>query len=163
MPVVRRISVADLATLKAVRLRALADSPGAFGSTLQREEAMPDDEWIARFERSAWFLAFDENDQNGEALGLVCAFNDPAHPTGRHLVSMWVEPALRGTSIAEQLVDAVIALAREEGADHVLLWVAEDNGRARRFYERIGFVGTGERQPLPSNPSVGEERMTLPL
>jgi ribosomal protein S18 acetylase RimI-like enzyme len=41
----------------------------------------------------------------------------------------------------------------------VSLWVADGNDRARRFYERLGFTGTDERQPLPSDPGTTEERM----
>ena len=31
------------------------------------------------------------------------------------------------------------------------------------LYERCGFTATGERQPLPSNPALGEVGMTRPL
>ncbi len=34
---------------------------------------------------------------------------------------------------------------------------------ARLLYERCGFSPTGERQPLPSNPAIGEVGMTRPL
>ena len=44
------------------------------------------------------------------------------------------------------------------------LWVTETNAHARALYERCGFTLTGERQPLPSDPSIGEVAMcrTLP-
>jgi hypothetical protein len=32
-----------------------------------------------------------------------------------------------------------------------------------RFYQRIGFVLTGEQQPLPSDPSVAEWGMLRPI
>ena len=35
------------------------------------------------------------------------------------------------------------------------LWVTETN-KARLLYERCGFAVTAERQPLPSNPALGE-------
>jgi ribosomal protein S18 acetylase RimI-like enzyme len=43
--------------------------------------------------------------------------------------------------------------------------VTESNASARRLYERCGFSATGERQPLPSDPSLAEIRMRrdLPL
>lgn len=37
---------------KALRLRALADSPDAFGSTLVREQARPDTAWQAHLDGS---------------------------------------------------------------------------------------------------------------
>lgn len=33
----------------------------------------------------------------------------------------------------------------------------DGNPRARSFYERVGFSPTGQRQPLPSAPEIGEE------
>ena len=46
-----------------------------------------------------------------------------------------------------------------DGARTVSLWVGDGNARARRLYERLGFTGAGERQPLFSDPRIGEERM----
>jgi ribosomal protein S18 acetylase RimI-like enzyme len=45
----------------------------------------------------------------------------------------------------------------------VHLWVTETNKHARLLYERCGFSLTAERQPLPSNPALGEVGMTRPL
>jgi ribosomal protein S18 acetylase RimI-like enzyme len=58
----------------------------------------------------------------------------------------------------------VCSQAREDGAAAVRLFVVDGNDRTRRFYERLGFEPTGERQPLPSDPEVGEEllRRSLP-
>jgi hypothetical protein len=44
-----------------------------------------------------------------------------------------------------------------------VLWVADGNTAAMRAYERAGFVPTGRRQPLPSDPAVGEEQWALAL
>jgi ribosomal protein S18 acetylase RimI-like enzyme len=50
-------------------------------------------------------------------------------------------------------------LVDEQQACAVTLWIADGNARARRLYERLGFVSTGRRQSLPSDPSVGEEEL----
>jgi RimJ/RimL family protein N-acetyltransferase len=39
----------------------------------------------------------------------------------------------------------------------------ETNAHARALYERCGFTLTGERQPLPSDPSIGEVAMSRTL
>lgn len=44
-----------------------------------------------------------------------------------------------GTGIAREMMDWVIATARERGAGELYLSVFEDNHRARRFYARYGF------------------------
>ncbi len=48
---------------------------------------------------------------------------------------------------------------RERDATSVHLWVTETNKHARLLYERCGFSVTAERQPLPSNPALGEVGM----
>ena len=47
-PAIRRIRAEEGPSLRALRLRALADAPMAFGSTLAREEAFTEDEFRAR-------------------------------------------------------------------------------------------------------------------
>ena len=57
----------------------------------------------------------------------------------------------------------MIGWARERDAASVHLWVTETNKRARLLYKRCGFSLTAERQPLPSNPALGEVGMNRPL
>jgi ribosomal protein S18 acetylase RimI-like enzyme len=52
---------------------------------------------------------------------------------------------------------------RAAGMVRAWLWVLGGNAPARRLYEALGFVSTGERQPLKKDPARYEERMTLPL
>ncbi|MHB1534865.1 MAG: GNAT family N-acetyltransferase [Acidimicrobiales bacterium] len=92
-------------------------------------------------------------------VGIAAGLCEDDRPLERHLVAMWVAPNHRGTLVADKLVEAVCAWAQDQDAQSVTLWVADGNARARRFYERLGFRSTGERQPLPSAPDVGEERM----
>jgi ribosomal protein S18 acetylase RimI-like enzyme len=154
---VRRADVAEWEVVRDVRLRALADSPSAFASTLAREQAFEKEDWLRRIEPGPSFLAWAD----ARAVGCAAGFAESAGEW--HLVAMWVEPAHRGTPAAAELVEAVCRSARADGAGAVRLWVADGNPRARRFYERLGFVPTGERQPLPSDPAVGEELMRREL
>ena len=45
---VRRVHAAEWKELREVRLRALADAPDAFASTLEREAAFPEEVWRQR-------------------------------------------------------------------------------------------------------------------
>jgi GNAT superfamily N-acetyltransferase len=115
----------DWELLRAVRLRALADAPEAFGSTHAREEAFAEDDWRSRLSTSSWFVAMD-----GERpVGLVCGLPNPQE---WFLVAMWVAPEARGKGAAER------------GASAVALQVNDQNVVARRVYERLGFVATGD-------------------
>jgi len=149
----------DWQDVKLTRLRALADAPYAFASTLAREQAYEDEEWRRRVARGTWFLARTR----GRCVGIAATYAEPAQPRDRHLVAMWVDADHRGAGAAARLVETVLASCREAGAETVSLWVADGNVRARRFYERVGFRPTGRRQPLPSNREVSEEQMRLVL
>ena len=156
---VRRALPADWKVLRDIRLRALAESPWAFASTLAREEAFGEQDWRRRLEHGHCFLAWAD----GRPVGCVAGFADEELPQEQHLVAMWVEPAHRGTSAATELVEAVCRQARADGAVAVRLWVVDGNARARRFYERLGFTTTGLRQPVPSAPEADEELLRREL
>jgi ribosomal protein S18 acetylase RimI-like enzyme len=159
---VRETSGADWEALRRLRLRALADAPDAFASTLAAELAFPDDVWRRRAGAdpgSATFIASD----GGADIGLARIFAELDPPGRTHLVSMWVDAGHRRRGVARALIDRAIRWATERHADEVILWVADQNAAARRLYERIGFRPTGERQPLPSDPALGESLMRLPL
>ena len=166
--VVRRISAEDGALLRDVRLRALQDTPSAFGSTYAAELSRSDAQWAERAAAGATgtdritALAFDGD----ECVGLAGGFrnDEDGHHADIDVVSMWVAPSHRGSGVAEQLVDTVLEWARDDAeADVVGLWVTRGNHRAQRFYERLGFVETGDVQPLPSDPCKDEVRMVFGL
>jgi ribosomal protein S18 acetylase RimI-like enzyme len=152
---VQEVGPDDWRAVRDIRLRALADSPFAFASTLAREEAMAESRWRERLGSGHWWLCRDGD----AAVGMVSSYTEDGSSDERHLVAMWVAPDRRGTPAASFLVEAVCERASADGARAVVLWVADGNDRARRFYERLGFRPTGVRQPLPSNPDVGEELM----
>ena len=57
-----------------------------------------------------------------------------------------VDRAHRRTGVASELLDAVVALAREGGADRLLLEVREDNAGALAFYAARDFVEVDRRR-----------------
>ncbi|MPV36966.1 GNAT family N-acetyltransferase [Georgenia subflava] len=146
-------------TLRDVRLRALAEAPYAFGSTLDRELAFDREDWVGRLAAGRTFFAR----QGDHVVGLASYYEEEGREGERQLVSMWVDPAARGSGAAPGLVVAVRSAAAAEGARSLTLFVADGNDRARRLYERLGFRSTGERQSLPSDPSIGEERYAVAL
>jgi ribosomal protein S18 acetylase RimI-like enzyme len=150
----------DWKLLREIRLRALADSPRAFGSTLAAEQAYGEEHWRNRAAEGRTFFA-----RAGDlAVGLVAYYPEEGRPpTERQLVSMWVAPQARGSGLATDLVEAVKSAARADGAQVLTLFVTDGNDRARAVYERLGFRATGERQELPSDPCFGEERYAVEL
>jgi len=158
MVLVRQTVLADWQALRDVRLQALRDAPYAFGSSYAREAAFDEAEWRKRATRDGSFLAFLPE---LTPAGLAGGFQE--EPGLVELVAMFVRPKARGRGVGEALIGAVIAWARKRDATSVHLWVTETNQPARGLYERCGFAVTAERQPLPSDPALGEIGMTRPL
>jgi ribosomal protein S18 acetylase RimI-like enzyme len=144
----RRVTRGAWDRVRELRLRALADAPDAFGSTLDRERAHGETEWIGWIEgwdgsRNALFVAEDGRRWVGMAVGSRAGDEADAH-----LYGMWVEPARRSNGIGASLVEQVLGWARTWEARSVILAVTESNTGGSAFYEHLGFVDTGEREPL---------------
>ena len=96
MSSVRPITPQDVTVYRDVRLRALQDTPSAFGSTYQRESRFTEEEWIARAarmnaEEGVGFLAME----GGAACGVVGAFRNETDPSVARLVA-WNRAAVKG-------------------------------------------------------------------
>ena len=162
---VRRLRADETTLLKTLRLRALAESPDAFGDSLAAARARPDSYWtemtrsVTEPDRHAMFLAEDVAAAVGIAFGLV----DRERADRAHLGGMWVDPAARRRGAGRALVDAVLAWARERRLRDIVLWVVEGNAEAVTLYERAGFARTGRQDHLPSNPGLSTCEMGRPL
>ncbi len=163
---IRRIRADEGLRLREIRLRALAEAPMAFGSTLSETERLPDAAWQERASAAAagqqrsLFVAEDGDRWLGLAGGVI---DDETPPGEFELVSMWVDPAARGSGLGRRLVDAVAEWARAGGATRLRLWVTEGNAPAIALYARCGFSMTGETLPHGWHPTLRELLMTRPL
>ncbi|AXJ95527.1 MULTISPECIES: GNAT family N-acetyltransferase [unclassified Sphingomonas] len=89
----------------------------------------------------------------------------PVTPTGPmiELRQLYLADAAQGTGLAQRMMDWAIATARERGAAEVFLSVYVDNDRARRFYERYGFVRVGRYDFMVGNHRDEDDLMRLAL
>jgi ribosomal protein S18 acetylase RimI-like enzyme len=161
---VRRVSADEWATYRELRLTALADTPEAFFSTLERERGLDEQTWRDRLGSAATFLAW----RDGAAVGAVTVLDyQESHqhgfPGAAHLVAMWVSPAARRLGIGRRLVKTALDHARSAGAPSAVLWVFQDNERARGLYERMGFRPTDLRNSRPGKPEDIEFLMVREL
>lgn len=162
---IRRIRPGDGPVLREVRLRALLTDPDAFGSSYERDVSLGDGHWEERATAAGsgneQFLALAEDERR--VVGMIGAYTPDDSSEVRHLVSTWVAPEARGRGLGSELVGAVIGWARGARASKVTLWVVDGNRPAIALYEGAGFVPTGKKQRLPSNPSLIESLMSLSL
>ena len=143
---IARLGPGDGARLRALRLRALADAPDAFATTLVEAEAWGDASWEDQAVALPTFVWVDR----GADLGMVRVAPHDDDPEAAYLISMWVAPEARGRGIGDALVAEVLGWARAHGRRRVYLDVGERNRPARALYERAGFVVSGVRGALPA-------------
>lgn len=148
---IRAVTATDAADVRALRLEALRDSPRAFGTSVEEEEARTLEQTAARIEPgpgSVLLGAF----ANGRLVGMV-GLRREDHAKEHHKAILWgmyVTPAARGNGVASALVQELLERAAAmPGVRQVNLGVAADNEPARRLYEAFGFEAFGlERSAL---------------
>ncbi len=158
---VRRVTLADAARVRALRLEMLADSPLAFLETLAQAAARSHEGYRQRIAKSAagsqlaQFIA----DPGGRLIGHAGGIVLPDEPRTTVVFAVYVTPVHRGGPVVAELIDAVTQWSRAAGRHSLMLEVVVGNDRAVRAYEKVGFVATGERLPHPVNPALTELRM----
>ncbi|WP_029149901.1 GNAT family N-acetyltransferase [Microbacterium indicum] len=165
MPVeIRSVTPDDWERIREIRIRMIEDTPIAYVETAEAARAHGEGEWRSRGERgiAPHSLSIAAVDESGAWVGAMGGFVDAAH--GPLLVGVFVAPEVRGRAhgVADALLDRVEEWARGEG-DTLTLAVHEDNARARAFYERRGFVATGETEEYPLPPHGTEVFMRKAL
>lgn len=157
---IERLHRGDGPRLRALRVRALEESPDAFGSTLEMALGTSDADWeegVANLPTFVW----RENDADA-GMAREAPHTEDEHAS--YLISLWVAPEVRGRGVGTALVKAVIACARHRSRAILLLDVALHNLAARRLYQRLGFRATGRRSRLPApRDHVEELEMALAL
>ena len=162
---IRRIRADEWRELKDIRLRALADAPEAFGTTLAETIAQTDEDWQQRVISSASgdtrYVAVATTGKRW--VGLAGGIFDDDKFGRAQLVSVWVDPSVRRSGLATKLVEAISDWARGRGARTLQLWVTENNEPAKNLYRRLSFVETAESEPVREGADLREIGMRREL
>ncbi len=155
----RLATVADVAALRDLERSA---NLAALGHVFPPERyPFPDDAVLTRWvlvleEAGVDVLVVDSPDGTG---GLVCyAAHDDCWL--RHLA---VHPDHWGGGLATAAVAEATARMARRGAREASLWCLEENHRARRLYEHLGWRAASERRDASWPPHPVEMRYTRPL
>ncbi|MCP5347241.1 MAG: GNAT family N-acetyltransferase [Pseudomonadales bacterium] len=162
---IRVLSMDDWGMYKSLRLGSLEDSPDSFGSTLERETAYPDEEWMSRL---------DPSDRAASALPLVAELNNV--PCGlawgvvhdksskvAHVYQMWVKPDARNRGVGRKLLEAIILWARDSHLRSLALAVTTTNKEAVWLYRSSGFLSVGGTEPLRPGSVLMVQPMILEI
>jgi GNAT superfamily N-acetyltransferase len=77
-------------------------------------------------------------------------------PEWGEIRSLYVDPSVQGGGLGTALLEAAADELQTQGSTVLVLWVVEGNDRARRLYERRGWVADGGRKVTP----VADEELT---
>lgn len=162
--VIRTTREDDWQAVRALRLEMLRDTPLAYADTLERSLGYDEAEWRRRARRGEGphqtaVVAIEDDRWVGT---MACYVPDQA--TGPMLVGVYVAPDRRGddAGVTRALLEEIERWAAER-ADTLRLEVHEDNPRARRFYEKLGFELTGHTRPYELDPGGLELEMVKRL
>lgn len=140
-PAIRLLGHEDVAAFRSIRLEALSNAPESFASSLEDWQDLPDAEWRRRLVENSVFVAED----GLKPVGIMALARQRAkRMVHRATIQMvYVSSTSRGRGIAEALLDALVAFARERGVLQLELQVSAENDVAIRLYRRQGFAEIG--------------------
>ncbi|MDH6628375.1 GNAT superfamily N-acetyltransferase [Streptomyces sp. LBL] len=170
--VIRSVRADEWRAAKELRLAALRDPVAhlAFLETYEEAAAKPDSFWKERTaggaEGAVGTQQIIAEGPDGRWVGtLTVLVEEPGtrdwagfavERKQGHIVGVFVRPEERGNGLTDVLFDAGLEWAWGRGAERVRLIVHEENGRAQRFYRKVGFVPSGRTVPLAAAPGEVE-------
>jgi len=145
---------------------------------MELERACPS---AAHWTEGQYQLAVRPGSEDPERLVLVAEASPPAAGqvgrgsaasivgflVARHLAPEWelenvvVDTTARRRGLGTELLEALLAAARQTGSQSVFLEVRESNLSARKLYEKMHFEQSGRRKAYYSNP--GEDAILYRL
>jgi GNAT superfamily N-acetyltransferase len=162
---VRLVRAGEGERLRELRLRAVSGAPAAFASTVEHEAAHPDAHWsqlAGQSELADAMVVFVADD--GERWLAMAAGRWFDRERGiAALWGMWVDPVARRLGLGDRLVGEVRRWAASQGAEFLRLGVVEGVDDVAAFYERLGFVRTGETRPLVRDETLTAVFLVRPI
>ncbi|MDX6408587.1 MAG: hypothetical protein QOE13_1658 [Gaiellaceae bacterium] len=87
-------------------------------------------------------------EKSGDIVGFVAVGSSRDPGTDGELFAIYVHPEHWGTGIGRALIEAGEEELRRLGHENAILWVLDDNPRARRFYEIAGWSVDGAAREI---------------
>lgn len=159
---IRKLSAADAAIYRKLRLEALKLNGDAFSSSLEDAEKAPVEKTesnLANVHATTLGAFLD-----GQLVGNVTLSKETGKKTMHRawVVGVYVTPAARGKGVAHLLMDKLIQAARESSEiEQLRLGVSTGNSAALNLYRSLGFLkyGTEVRSLKIGDRYIDEELM----
>ena len=146
----------EWARLSNIRLKALIDSPYAFGGTYENERLFNEDKLRLEFAKQAFVIASVDGIDAGMMYveNLVGDFGATCWIGG-----CWSDPDFRGVGLMRAMFEFLDKQAASRDWLIQGLGVWTDNDLAISAYEKLGFVEMGGPQPSTRQPGKFYQRM----
>lgn len=107
-------------------------------------DAIPKGHWAPHLDQPGWHTLVCIED--GRIIGTTsfCRSRFPQFASSGEIISLYLLPEYMGRGCGKALCETALRALRQMGFSDVFLWVLEENRRARSFYEKLGFVYTGD-------------------
>ncbi len=163
-PMIRRVTLADTARVRALRLEMLADAPLAYLERLDEAAGRPHTQFRATLAQRLADPAFAQfvAEVDGILVAQAGVRAAPGRPNVGLVYAVYVSPRWRRTGLNARLLEVVGEWSRDRGRRVLELEVVTSNERAVRAYRGAGFVDTGIRMPHPTTPVLTEMTMVRP-
>lgn len=127
---------------KTLRLTSLQTDPTAFARSYEEESIEPDEFWQNRLQNtdSAQSVFAESNEKLVGSITLLYKADD-CYDDEAKIVAVYVLPEFRDQGIAQQMLDKVVELAKQNNKfNKLVLGVYEQNQPAINFYIKNGFA-----------------------
>ncbi|AJC54950.1 GNAT family N-acetyltransferase [Streptomyces sp. 769] len=149
---VQEMTEADIDAVSAIRVRGwqaayagIVPQPYLDGMTVE-DDARERRSWFRRSpDRVLNLVAIDDH---AGTVGWACLgpCRGEVPPGTGEVYALYIRPDLTGNGIGTVLINALHSRATGQQFDTLMLWVLQDNLRARRFYESLGYTADGATQ-----------------
>jgi L-amino acid N-acyltransferase YncA len=144
MIVVRVLTLEDdFKKFRALRLKALSESPMAYGIAVSDESGRTEDEWRKICREKCYVIA----EYEGEFIGMLGA-SEFFGSYIRHqveIISAYIDPRFRGQGVMRRIFELLKSeLQKKNYLEQMIVWVTLHEGQASRFvFEKFGFKFAG--------------------
>ncbi|QIP11229.1 GNAT family N-acetyltransferase [Spirosoma aureum] len=131
----------DWMSLKSIRLEALREEPGVFGSSFSKEALLSDSSWqerLAAKDRAHFGLFLD----NGECVGITGIGKQTSAGNSVVLVASYIKKEHRGRGLSKLFYDVRIDWAKQNGYDKAIVSHRDTNLMSKAANQKAGFSFT---------------------
>ena len=111
--------------------------------------------------KGKFYIAFDGSNPCGQCM--FCESRDADLSGYAEIVSMYALKEYWGKGVGKAMMETALKEIADSGYGHVFLWALKDNIRAKKFYEKFGFVWDGAEKDNAFAGKLPEVRYTLTI